>query len=126
MLDVVVRVVSPDVVTSPVSGARGAFVRLELVEEGEPVGAVILGDLVRFEGPSGRFDVVVRRMTVEVPFAEAVPLAIVPPELVPLLRNVRGRGVLGVREHVVVSGAALRLRGIVIGGELVGRIELFA
>ena len=123
MLDVIVRAVSPDVVASPFSGARGAFVRLELVEEGEPVGAVILGDLVRFEGPSGRFDVVVRRMTVEVPLAEAVPLAIVPPELVPLLRNARG---LGVRECIVVSGAALRLRGTVVGGELVGRIQLFA
>ena len=125
MLDVVVRVLSPDLVPSPISGERGAFVRLELVEDGKAIGAVILGDLVRFGGPDGTFDLIVRRTNVVVAPIDARPLGNMPAELVPLLRMSRGRGALAVREHVVRSGAEVRLRGTLVAGQLAGPVTLF-
>lgn len=102
-----VRVISDDVVTSPVSGRRGAFVRLELVEDGEPLGVVVLGDVVRLGGEGEALHVVVRRARlVASPVAEQ-PLARIVPELAALLRLSRG-GALAVREHVVAHGDVLR------------------
>lgn len=102
-----VRVISDDVVTSPISGRRGAFVRLELLEDGEPLGAVVLGDVVRLAGET-ELHVVVRRARLVVPPVPELPLARIVPELAALLRQARG-GKLAVREHVVVRGDEVRL-----------------
>lgn len=104
----VVRVISDDVVTSPVSGRKGAFVRLELVEDGEARGAVVLGDIVRLAGEGRELHVVVRRARIVAPTAPHVPLLAIVPELAALLRSTRG-GALSVREHVVACGDLLRV-----------------
>ena len=104
---------SPDVVTSPISGARGAFVWLELLEEDASLGSMILGDLVTFEeiATRRRFDVVVRRARfTPVLFGDTSALRAIPPELAPLLRAARGRGAIGVSEEVVRQGTELRIR----------------
>lgn len=103
-----VRVISDDVVTSPVTGRRGALVRLELVEEDASLGVVVLGDVVRLAGESEILHVVVRRARLDFAPAPDLPLARIVPELAPLLRASRG-GTLAVREHVIVRGDVLRL-----------------
>lgn len=105
-------------VTSPVSGARGALVHLELVEEDVSLGEIVLGDTVELRTEDGaRYVVVARRATFGfVGVRRSVPLDRAPAELVPLLVRSRGVGRLFVREHVVRVGDRLRLRAQVVGG----------
>lgn len=132
-IDVLARVRSPDGVTSPLSGRRGAFVHLEVLELGpDPLsadlprvlGERILGDVVTLEfdlgsdlGPGRRrrrVDVVVRRA--ELRFAllrpPPTPLTELPAELASLVGRSRG-GLLAWREHVVRQGDCVRLRAFV-------------
>lgn len=103
-----VRVISDDLVTSPISGVRGAFVRLELLEDGAPRGAIVLGDVLHLAGEGEELRIVVRRVRIVSPPAPDVPLARFIPELAALLHGTRG-GALSVREHVVRCGDELRV-----------------
>jgi hypothetical protein len=134
-IDEVARVLSAELVESPISGPilgrRGAFIHVELLEDsgegGDPrsLGEVIFGDLLTLElgadgGDVGRrtpmplVEVVVRRAVLH--FASLrpspLPLGSVPAELAPMLARGRG-GMLLYREHVVRQGDRLRLRAVV-------------
>lgn len=130
-IDVVVRVVSANNVTSPLSGFKAAFVRLEALErvprrkEDDRVGdaedlfslgAVILGDLVTLS--------LANEITVELPVRRAelrlvsertgvMPVHRAVPELVPLFVHARRSGVLCQREHLVLRGDRLRFHAVV-------------
>jgi len=117
-IDAVARVDSDDLVTSPLSGLRGAFVHVTVLEARgaaiEVIGAITLGDLVRFRFGDGRaIDVVVRRATCVFPEGRTAVLVHMPPEIVAVCARARG-GVLHTREHVVRRGDAIRVR--VAGG----------
>lgn len=124
-LDVVLRVTSPDEVTSPFTRARAAFFHVELVEveadgNARSLGALMIGDVVRLSSERVALSVVVRRAVMR--FVDVrrggVPLehlATVPAEAVPLLASARGRGTICFREHAVVRGASLRVRAFVEG-----------
>jgi hypothetical protein len=122
-IEVAAVVASPDTVTSPLGGARGAVVRVEVLQDRGPpapyvlLGAVTLGDVLALETAGGeRFQIVIRRATLVLAVAEAplVPLALhVPAELVPLLGAASGVGALYAREHVLRCGDAVRLQASV-------------
>lgn len=112
-------VVSPDVVTSPITGKRGAVVVIDVLESGRPVGTVVLGDTLVLATDDGRSHTVVARRAHLVFFdrGEApTPLASAPAEIVPLLRAASGQGELGYREHVLVKGSRVRVREGANGG----------
>jgi hypothetical protein len=122
-LDVRAWVRTPNRVRSPISGREGAFVHLELLELVlaemvlVPVGETILGDLVAFEldaSPRQVVDVVVRRARLHflTPRPDPLPMPSIPPELAPWLARTKG-GALHAREHIVVSGDAMRLRAMI-------------
>jgi hypothetical protein len=133
-VDVVTRVVSPNLTASPTSGLRAAFVLLEAFERvprrphddrnpGDdaedflPLGAVIVGDLVTLEveGTGASVDVCARRATMRLVKERAgvMPIVRAIPELVPLLSHAKRSGVLCQREHLVLSGDRLRLQAVV-------------
>jgi len=138
-LDVVTTVLSPDAVLGPVSGLAAAFVQVEVLErlpETSPgqlrservlsqgayvsLGAVIFGDLVTLqldlEGGAATIDLVARRAELHLLSAherDATPVDHALPELVPLLSRAKQGGLLCQREHLVRSGARLRLRAVV-------------
>jgi hypothetical protein len=131
-VDAVTRIVSPNVVTSPVSGRKAAFVHIELVEE-QSLGAVVVGDVVSLDPELPgvlAIDLVVRRASLHLVSLQGggTPIDVVPPELTPLLRHATG-GVICVREHLVLQGEKVRLRAVlepVGGGKLVVRDDLGA
>jgi len=101
---------------SPVSGARGAFFHVEVLEDEQVIGVVLFGDLVRLAYADRVVDVLVRDIIVGFPDTRPPPQPLpdpLPPELLPLVLRASGRGVLGFREHVVRDGDRLRLRGAV-------------
>lgn len=104
-------------VTSPVTGARGLVVHLELLEGETSLGVIVLGDVIELIAEDGaRYVVVARRATFGfVNVRRAVALENAPAELVPLLLRSRG-GALVVREHVVREGDRVRLRAHVDAG----------
>jgi hypothetical protein len=104
-------------VQSPVSDARGLVVHLEVLDGGETLGHLVLGDAIELHADDGaRYVVMARRATFGfVNVRQAKPLDAAPAELVPLLVRSRG-GSLSVREHVVRSGDRLRLRAQVEAG----------
>jgi hypothetical protein len=143
-LDAVATVVTPNAHTSPISGERGAFFHVDVLEVGplegpasaRSVGEVVFGDLVTLsvlvddppkagvarrsriddvEGRAWRIDLVARKVALE--FADVrpapMPIALVPPELVPIVQRASGLGRLCWREHVVRSGDRLRIRAVV-------------
>jgi hypothetical protein len=116
-IDAHARVLSQNVVASPLSGARGAFVHVELLEEEALIGQVTFGDIVRFAiEPEGSLDVLVRRA--ECMFHSDVPAATLErfvPELAGLLARARG-GQVRYREHVIACGDRVRIRAHVEGG----------
>lgn len=116
-------------VTSPVTGARGLVVHLELLEGEASLGAVVLGDAIALRADDGsRYVVVARRATFGfVNVERRIPLETAPAELVPLLVRSRG-GELSVREHVVREDDRLRLRahveaGIVLDDRVAVRLD---
>jgi hypothetical protein len=110
----VARVVSGDVVTSPLTGARAAFAHIELVEAERTVAELIVGDVVSF-ALDDRADAIVSLVVRRAAFRRVViarpptPLERVPPELVPLLARTSG-GPVGYRERLFVRGERVLLR----------------
>jgi hypothetical protein len=104
-------------VSSPVSGARGLVVHLEVLEGETSLGHVVFGDAIELHAEDGaRYVVLVRRAVLGfVNVRRARTLETAPPELVPLVVRSRG-GALFVREHVVRAGDRLRLRAHVDAG----------
>lgn len=128
-IDLAATVVSGDDVESPLSGRRAAFVRLEALErvDGEDVslGAILVGDLLRLTLDGGAsLDVEVRRAELRLfgPRAGVRPITRVAAELVPLLASARRGGTLCEHEHLVPSGARLRVRAIVEPSGTPGRV----
>ena len=131
-VEVLVQVVSPNRVESPVTGVRAAILHVEVLEElseeeaqyrairwkrgaRASLGEVLFGDLVTCRDAEAReLSFVARRARFRFSDAprESSPLAAVPPELVPLLGNPRG-GALTYREHVVREGDQLRVQTLV-------------
>jgi hypothetical protein len=128
-VDVITKLVSPDDVTSPVSGLRAAFVHLEALErvrahEGSGIqeelfslGTIIIGDLVTLvlEGRATEVELQVRRAQLRFlsDHTHVLPIAETIPELVPLLGAAKHGGILCHRERLVLSGDRLRLRAVV-------------
>lgn len=104
-------------VTSPVTGERALVVHLEVVEGDTSLGAIVLGDAIELRADGGaRYVVLARRATFAfVTTGRSAPLAVAPPEIVPLLVRSRG-GALFVVERVLREGARVRLRAQVEAG----------
>ena len=105
-----------NVVKSPLSGARAAILRIEVFEADASLGEIVLGDVTTFRDQDGtELLIVARRLRFR--FASAlpapVPVAKVPPELVPLLRREPGDVALSYREHTLREGDAVRIQAIV-------------
>jgi hypothetical protein len=121
-IDAHARVLSEDVVASPLTGTRGAFVHIELFEEQgaslSRLGHLTLGDVVRFafEDAPETVAILIRRAECSFP-AEDTPLGRFVPELAGLLTRARG-GVLRVRERVVARGDRVRIRANVESGHV--------
>jgi hypothetical protein len=134
-VELLVRVVSPNALTSPLTGTQAAALRCELVEiveregaasalDGAPFevaevalgGLVLSGELLVVADVDGdELSLIARRARFELarPPGSAVPLGEVPPELAPLLRNATGCGTMAYRELALRTGDKLRLRAIV-------------
>ena len=125
---------SPNAVTSPFTGQRGAIIHLEILERvvldrqerralsagperDDSLGEIILGELVYLgseDGPELSFIARRARFRFRVtPRRETSPLATIPEHLLPHLRSRTGAGALFFREHVVQEGDRLRLQAIV-------------
>lgn len=104
-------------VQSPVSGAHGVAVHLELFEGDTSLGSMMLGDAIELWTDDGvKYVVMVRRAQLAfVQTRAAQLLESAPPELVPLVVRSRG-GALTVREYVIRAGDRLRLRAQVEAG----------
>ncbi len=116
-IDAVAEVISPNAVTSPISGRRAAFGRLEVLEADGSLGCVILGDLVRFAVDGHEVLVPVRRAQLRtISEGHLAPLSHAIAEIVPLLAGVRSAAVLSIREHLFARGDRLWLRALVDDG----------
>jgi hypothetical protein len=130
LVDVRVRVVSPNAVTSPFTGLRAALFQIDLVERRtsaddeaerrtfdvyDALGSTIVGDTLVVEADGALATVVARRakLVFRTMNEGGAPIATVPPEIAPLLARASGRGVLCYREHPIASGDELRLRAVV-------------
>lgn len=134
LVNVEVRVVSPNDVTSPVTGMRAAAFVVELVSrrfEGsetfaskhavfEAVASLVVGDRVELAAAAPTPDApeivaMLRRMqlTFRTECTGGHPLTTAPPELVPLLGKVPFGGTACFREHAVVQGDRMRLCAVV-------------
>ncbi len=140
-IDVLARVASPNDVVSPITGARGACIRVEVFERRDPsapvrpdelLGTVVLGDLVSVsidleghEVTTTSVDVVVRRAELRFTSPATSPevLEMAAPELVPILRTQRGGGVIFYAERRIRCGEDLRLRAVVERGASADRRE---
>ncbi len=131
-VEVLVVVVSPNRVVSPVTGVKAALLHIEVVEDvteeearyrairPKPgacasLGEALFGDLVTCRDEQGvELSFVARRARFRFSDAPRVsaPMAAIPPELVPLLGNPRG-GTLTYREHAVREGDSLRIQAFV-------------
>jgi hypothetical protein len=131
-VELLVVVVSPNRVVSPVTGVRGAILHMEVLEElteeqaryravrprpgaRASLGEVLFGDLVACRDEDGReLSFVARRARFRFSDAprEAAPIANIPAELVSQLGNAHG-GALAYREHVVREGDHLRIQAFV-------------
>jgi hypothetical protein len=127
-IDAVARVVSPDVVRSPLSGRMAAFVRIEALETTRDaasvssvvsLGAILVGDVVTLEvdvegARSVAVDLLLRRAELRLlSEGPVLPIGQMVPELVPLLARAKGSGTLCQREWLVFSGERLRLSAVV-------------
>lgn len=129
-VNVEVRVVSPNAVTSPVTGMRAAAFVVEVVSrrEGsdallsnvptlEPVASLVVGDQIELAPEAGEVAIVamLRRMKLvfETDAAGGRSLTSAPPELVPLLAKVPFGGTAAFRERALAHGDRVRLRAVV-------------
>jgi hypothetical protein len=133
-VSVVTTIVSPSSVTSPLTGLRAAIIHLEIVErvplvrdqgmgsEDETsdvynsLGVVILGDVATLRDEDGdEITIVAHRARIQPALMRrgGTPLGRVPPEVVPLLANASGRGVICYRELPLAMGDAVRLKAMV-------------
>lgn len=116
-VEIVAQIVSPNAARSPITGARAAIVHLEILHAGERFDTVVLGETTTVRDEEGvELSFVARRLRFR--FAEgtrkAVPLARLPPELVPLLRREPDPGRLSYRECLLVEGDEVRVQAIVV------------
>ena len=106
---------SEDTVTSPLSGRKAAFFRIEVVErsaQGETsLGHLVVGDLVTFGDGKGKpIRLVVRRAAIAfVSDPLETTSAAVPVELVGLVRRASGLGIVVYREHAAMQGTGFSL-----------------
>lgn len=122
-VDIVTRVISPNVIASPVTGLRAAIVHLELFEAPawgpsipvRPLGSIVLGDLVTLAMGDAVLDVAVGRATLAFSASSftVLPLEKVVAEIAPLLAHVRSGGLIQQSERLVYEGDELRLRATV-------------
>lgn len=125
-VEIVARMLSPNAVASPITGAMAAIVHVEVFEriarnsrgtyKDDSLGELIVGGLVSLRDEDGvELSLVARRATFRFGEhrAEGRPLAAVPPLLAPHLRTPMGAGRLIYREHLVREGDDLRLQAIV-------------
>ena len=133
---VLTSVVSSNVVTSPVSGISSALLQVELLErvpigqgrteafgaEGSlhddfvSLGRATFGQVLVLRDQGGdEISLVVGRARFDVttPRNGGTPIASVPAELVPFLRNASGRGVVCYREFPLLQGDKVLLRAVV-------------
>jgi len=124
---------SPNGVTSPFTGQRGAIIHLEILERvlldrqerralrcgperDDALGEIILGELVHLGSEDGaELSFIARRARFRFrnPQREKIALTTIPTSLVPHLRSRVGNGDLFFREHVVKEGDRVRLQAIV-------------
>jgi hypothetical protein len=135
-LNLLVTVISPNALTSPISSAKAALFQLELVERlpsGEHygygfassrevrdvyafLGSAVLGDILVLQTDDGaQITVAARRarLAFATGYDTAAPLTNPPPELMPHLRNASGRGVICFREQTIRDGDRFRLEATV-------------
>ncbi len=118
-VDVVAKIGSPDAVTSPLSGACGAVVVIDVVERIGPlereVGRVVLGDTLSLHALGGELRIVARRSSFVFVGNDTggAPLERAPPEIAFALAGATGAGALAWREHVLRNDARVRVRAIV-------------
>ena len=128
-VEVMAKVASPNVVTSPLTGNTSALLLIELVERMLPpdngrtiaeslslVGAVILGDVLSLADETGAELSVVAHRTQFVsstPRHHVTSLERVPPELVPLMKRATGRGVICYRELPLRHGDDVLVRAFI-------------
>jgi hypothetical protein len=132
-VELVGTMLSPNGVTSPVTGRRGAIIHLEVLERvlldrqerralrtgperDDSLGEIVIGELVHLgsdDGPELSFVARRARFRFRDPRRETMPLAAIPEGLLPHLRSRTGMGALFFREHVVKEGDRLRLQAIV-------------
>lgn len=145
-VEVLVSVVSPNVVTSPISGLQSALLQVELLErialaqghgqafggafgrdggaydEFVSLGLVLLGEILVLRDAHGdEISVVTGRARFEsaTPRNGGTPIDRVPAELVPLLRRASGRGIVCYREFLLVEGDKVRLKAVVEPSQVV-------
>ena len=128
LVDVEVRVASPNALTSPVTGMRAAAFVIEVLSRGidgselRRAGALTIGDRLELEG---RGDVPILALAQRVAFGFVTgttgghPITTAPPELVPLLAAIPLGGTACFREHAIVNGDRMRLRAVVERSEIV-------
>jgi hypothetical protein len=131
-VELLLQIVSPNRVASPVTGAKAAVLHMEVLEElteqearsrevrpkpgaRTSLGEALFGDLVTCRDEDGlELSFVARRARFR--FSEAPrgshPIKAIPPELSALMGNPHG-GALAYREHVVREGEWLRLQAFV-------------
>jgi hypothetical protein len=134
-------VLSPNAITSPISGVTAALFQLELVERLPPadshafahsrevadvyafLGSTVVGELLVLETDDGaQITIAARRarLAFATGYDRATPLTNPPPELIPHLRNASGRGVICFREQTIRAGDRFRLEAFVESVPTVG------
>jgi hypothetical protein len=119
-VDVVASVVSPNVVTSPVTGTLAALLQVELLERDtlalESLGLALFGEILVLRDADGdELSVVARRARLELatPHTGGTPIDRIPAELVPFLRRSRGHGIVCYREFALREGDKIRVKAVV-------------
>jgi hypothetical protein len=133
-VNLLVTVISPNALTSPISSMKAALFQLEMVErlasgEHHPfassrevgdeyafLGSAVLGDILVLQTDDGaQITVAARRarLAFATGYDTAAPLTNPPPELMPHLRNASGRGVVCFREQTIRDGDRFRLEATV-------------
>ena len=127
-VEVLAKVSSPNVVTSPINGTRAALLRIEVVERLHApdrdapaeryslLGTTVLGDVVTLVDEAGaELSIIAHRahFPSSTPRAPAATLERLPPELAPLLKRATGRGVICYRELPLRQGDEVLVRAFI-------------